>query len=204
LKFIRQYPILNVKLAKFISTLGNPMILGLLFGAFVQYSNTEPEAYKHLPLLFAVLVLIPISAFVVLNVYRKRYTNLDVSDQKQRNSLYVFAIFCFVLMASFMVIKGYPLKALLLIFAFCFQLILSFLINQSVKVSMHTSFNFLFAYLCFPLNLWVAVGVFLFGFINLWSRVVLGRHKVIEVQYGFILGNFVGVIYLVLFHYFVR
>lgn len=76
------------------------------------------------------------------------------------------------------------------------HLFLSFIVNQWIKVSMHTSFNFLFALMMIPTNLYFGIGLMGYGFVNGWSRVQLSRHKPREVIAGLLLGNFTGTLFL--------
>lgn len=122
--------------------------------------------------------------------------------KQKRNKLYIFVILCFFILLCILFYGKYPLKAQILGITFFVLLFFSFLINNKIKVSLHTSFNYLFVYLYFPINSLIAIPLFLFGFLNMWSRLALKRHKLNEIVYGFILGNTVGISYLLVFNYF--
>ena len=177
------------------------MALGLFFGIYLQFTNREIEKFKNLPLIFSLILLLPILSFLIYMVKKGEFDDFDVSNQLKRNKLYRFVIFCFLILNIFLFLGNYPTKAQIIGLTFILLLFLSYQMNKKIKVSLHTNFNFLFVYLFFPLNIYISTVLFLFGFFNMWSRLVLNRHKLNEVVYGFILGNSVGISYLLLFNY---
>ncbi len=188
-------------LATIISTIGNPMVIGLFFGGYLYFFNHDADTYKALPLTFSVFVVFPIFAFTSYKVYRKEFEDYDVSDQIKRNQLYLFVLLVFLVLNVFMYFKAYPLKALLLGAFIFLHILASYLFNTRIKVSMHTSFAFLFAFFFYPINPAIGIGLFIFAFINAWSRLVLGRHSSSEVRVGGMIGLVNGSLYLILFYY---
>lgn len=188
-------------LATIISTIGNPMVIGLFFGAYLYFFNTDADTYKALPLTFSVFVVFPIFAFTSYKVYRREFEDFDVSDQIKRNQLYLFVLLVFLILNLYMYFKGYPLKALLLGGFIFIHLLVSYLFNTKIKVSMHTSFAFLFAFFFYPISAATGISLFLFAFVNAWSRLVLGRHSTNEVKVGGLIGLVNGSVYLFLFYY---
>lgn len=190
----------NLKgLANLISTVGNPLVIGIFFGFYFHFTNEEPESLKNLPMIFALVVVLPLVGFIGYNVFTRNFDDFDVSNRKKRNSVYVLLIILLAILSFIIYYKGYPSKALLLSLTLFGQISISYLINQKLKVSMHTSICFLFAWIFYPINPVIAYSLFLFGFFNAWSRVELKRHTVAEVIFGFILGNSIGLIYLLTF-----
>lgn len=190
----------NLKvLANLISTLGNPLVVGLFFGIYFHFTHDEPESLKNLPLIFALVVVLPLVGYIGYNVFTKKFEDFDVSNRQKRNSVYVLLIFLLSVLCVIIYIKEYPSKALLLAITLLAHIGISYGINQRLKVSMHTSISFLFSWIFYPINPLIAYGLFLFGFLNAWSRVKLSRHTVAEVVFGFILGNAIGIIYLLTF-----
>lgn len=190
-------------LATVISTIGNPMAIGLFFGIYLYFHNPDSDGYKGLPMLFSSIVILPILIFTSYKVYVKEFTDYDVSDQRKRNQLYRFVLLVFLLLNVFLISQGYPLKAILISGSIFVHLFISYLLNKRIKVSMHTSFAFLFSFFFFPISKTIAAGLFLFSFLNGWSRLQLGRHKGDEVLAGGLLGLADGILYLILFFSFV-
>jgi hypothetical protein len=191
------------KIAKIISFLGNPMFIGLGFGLYLNFFNKEPGSLHGFTLLFAAIVVLPLLIFMVYNVKKGNFENYDVSNRLDRNKLYQYLICVFFGLGIFIFLKDYPSKAKILIIILNIHLLFSYLINQKIKISMHASFNVLFAFIFYPLNSIIAICLFVFSFFNMWSRLQLSRHKTIEVVLGFCFGTIMGSLYLVLFKFYV-
>lgn len=183
------------KLAKIISFIGNPMTLGLLVVLCIQFFHHD-SASRPLLLYSLAIVVIPIGGYLKYQVDRKNFRDYDVSHQKRRNSLYRFALVLFFILVLVFYFFEVPFELQLSIRILFLHLLISFLTNQWVKISMHTSFNFLFAYMMMPTNLYFGLGLIFYGFVNGWSRVQLSRHKPLEVIAGLLLGNFTGTLFL--------
>lgn len=188
-------------LAKFISSIGNPVVIGLFFGFYIQYFANEGDDGDGLPLLFVSIIIIPLVLYIGYNVYKKNFDDFDVSNQKKRNSVYVVLLIALGLLSLLLIFGGYPVKGTLLALTLFVHILVSFLINQKLKVSKHTSFNFLFAWVFYPISAIIAIMLFFFGFFNAWSRLALARHTKQEVIAGFFLGNVMGASYLIAFNF---
>lgn len=186
-------------LAKIISTIGNPLTLALFFGFYLFFTVKEESTQRNLPLIFVLCVAIPIAIYVGYNVRKKRFKDYDVSDQNKRNGVYKVLIAVFLILNIVFYGLDFDLKGKLLVTTFLVHSLCSYLINQKIKVSMHTSYNFLFLFIFFPINPQISTILFCFGFINAWSRLALSRHKTIEVILGFITGVCIGGVYLYVF-----
>lgn len=190
-------------LAKIISTVGNPLSLALFFGFYLYYLEKDNPAQRNLPLVFMLSVVIPIAAYVGYNVRKKRFADYDVSDRNKRKGVYKVLISVFIILNVIFYLFDFDIKGKLLVTTFLVHSLSSYFINQRVKVSMHTSYNFLFSFLFYPINPEIGNFLFLFGFLNAWSRLALSRHKTIEVIIGFFTGVFIGGLYLYIFKLFV-
>lgn len=190
-------------LAKIISTVGNPLSLALFFGFYLFYLEKDNPAQRNLPLIFMLSVVIPIAVYVGYNVRKKRFADYDVSDRNKRKGVYKVLIIVFFILNLIFYVLNFDIKGKLLVTTFLVHSLSSYYINQRIKVSMHTSYNFLFSFLFYPINPQISVFLFLFGFVNAWSRLALSRHKTIEVVLGFITGLLLGGLYLYVFKLFV-
>ncbi len=189
-------------LAKIISTVGNPLSLALFFGFYLFYLEKDNPAQRNLPLIFMFSVVVPVAAYVFYNVRRNEFADYDVSDRNKRKGVYkvLIAVFCVLNIVFYLL--DFDIKGKLLVSTFLVHTLSSYFINQRIKVSMHTSYNFLFSFLFYPINPQISVILFCFGFVNAWSRLALSRHKTIEVVLGFMTGLVVGGLYLFVFNYF--
>ena len=191
------------RLAKFISTIGNPLSIALFFGFYLYFFEKSNESQRNLPLIFVLSVAVPIAIYIGHNVRRKRFADYDVSDRTKREGVYKVLIGVFLILNLVFYVFNFDLKGKLLATTFLLHSLTSYLINKRIKVSMHTSFNFLFSLIFFPINPQIGIFLFLFGFLNAWSRIALSRHKTFEVVLGFITGVFIGGMYLYVFKLFV-
>lgn len=171
------------------------MSLGLIFSVILYFYEKDQAYNAHTVIYFSLLVTIPLLLFISYKVYKGDFTDYDVSNRLKRNELYRFILILFGLLCLLFFILKYPIKAQLTMGSFFLLLFISSYLNKKLKVSMHTSFNFLFAHLLFHLDLYLAIVFFAFGFLNGYSRIKLGRHKNTEVIAGFLLGNFVGILF---------
>ncbi len=181
-------------LSRFISNFFNP--INSLFVYFVYFSimnyHWKQAVSEFLPILL--VLIIPLIAWIVWNVRKGNYSNMDVSNRIQRKSLYVAII---VLMLCYIIINYLIDKQIDFTMLFLFMLI--FLMNFSnffIKTSMHTAINVFAAALFFAENTllgwsWLAIAVVV-GI----SRVILKRHTPAEVFAGFLLAFIVSFAYL--------
>jgi membrane-associated phospholipid phosphatase len=188
-------------IAKLVSTIGNPIVLGLFFAFYNYFIVKSTDSQPWMILVVVAFLLIPLVVFVGLKVKKGEYADYDVSNRVKRMEVYKFIlVLLFVLIVASFAFH-FPISAKCINIAIFAQLLFSFILNQRLKVSMHTSFSFLYAFLFFPLNMTSALVLYVFGFFNGASRLLLNRHQPNEVIAGFILGNIVGVFYLLSIHY---
>lgn len=187
---------LVIKLSEGLSTVLNPLFSLLFFFIFFSLEKmTIKEATTNL-LWILILVIAPIFGWIYWNVKTGRYTNMDVSDRKQRNSLYVF---------NSIIIMGYILflyyfnqnTDLILIIIFVMALMLTMhLSNFFIKSSMHTAFNVLVSALFFNIVPYLGAFWLLLTLLVGISRVVLKRHTIKEVITGVSIATVISFIYL--------
>lgn len=189
--------------ARIVSVIGNPLCVGLFFGVYLYFSEKESEKLRNLPLLYSLVIIIPTAVFISYNVFRKRFSDFDVSNQTQRNEVFKLLVVLSSVLTTILYFRAYPPKALLLSFILLLYVLISYGVNQKVKASIHTGMAFLFAWIFYPIDSTVALALFLFGFVNAWSRLVLSRHSLKEVVYGFIIGNSIGAVYWLIFNSFI-
>jgi len=184
--------------ASFVSNFGNPFNLLFLLTVYSCFQFLPFSQAIKISLLILFLALVPTGLFIVFNVKRGVYSNYDVSNQKQRRSLYVFSLCIIILILTGLFyfkepafIIGGTLAAFLLLLA-------SYLVNMKLKCSLHTSFAVFIAISFIPLNIYWSLGLFFFALILGWSRLILKRHTIQEVLVGGLLGTLVGILFDVL------
>ena len=187
---------LILNLSKLISNFFNPLVSLVIYFFYYSYKNyTWKEATgKFLPILL--ILIIPIALWIYRNVKNGNYTNMDVSNRKQRYSLYIFIIIATVI---FLAVDFYLHKEMdWAIFLLCILLILMQVSNFFIKSSMHTSLNIYVAALFFTVEPVIGIFWFLLSLLIGVTRVILKRHTPTEVFSGGAIAIFVSLIYLVM------
>lgn len=133
------------------------------------------------------------------NVRKGNYSNMDVSNRKQRKSLYFFITVTLFLESKLFLFYDYFFfnenNDLILTFLLLLLLLMQ-LSNYFVKSSMHTAFNIFVAVLFFGLDSTLGIIWFLIAFLVEVTRIILKRHTVIEVISGALIALLVSFIYL--------
>lgn len=183
-----------LKLSKVISNFFNPIVSLLIYYIYYSISNlgTKEALVYILPLLG--MVVVPIIYWISSNVKKGKYTNMDVSNQRQRRSLYYFIIVVLLVyqLYHYLRFKGIDM---LVLFLFILLVVLHFS-NYLIKSSMHTSINIFVAALFYSQNHclgWAWLGIALLVGI---TRIILKRHTVAEVFSGAAISFLVSISYL--------
>lgn len=185
---------LIIRFSKIISNFFNP--LTALFIYFTYSSSREfsfsETAKLFLPLLL--IVVIPISAWIYWNVRKGNYTNMDVSNRKQRKSLYFFIAVTLVLFLGYDYFFNENVD--LIVTFLLLLLVLMQLSNYYIKSSMHTAFNVFVAALFFAISPTLGLVWLLIAILVGVTRIILKRHTVAEVISGASIALLVSFIYL--------
>ncbi len=188
--------LLILNLSKFISNFFNPLVSLVIYFFYYSYKNYSwaEASGKFLPILL--LLIIPIVLWIVRNVKNGNYSNMDVSNRKQRYSLYIFIIFATII---FLTVDFYINKEMdWAIFMLCILLILMQISNFFIKSSMHTSLNIYVAALFFAIEPIIGILWLMLSIIIGITRVILKRHTPKEVLSGGTIAIFVSLIYLIM------
>ncbi|WP_312767912.1 phosphatase PAP2 family protein [Epilithonimonas sp.] len=182
--------------SKVISNFFNPLVSLVIYFFYYSYKNYtwEEASKKFFPILL--LLILPIALWIYRNVKKGNYTNMDVSNRKQRHSLYIFIIIATIifLTVDYFLHKEIDWTILML----CILLILMQISNFYIKSSMHTSLNIYVAALFFAINPKIGIFWFLLAVLIGITRVILKRHSVKEVLSGGGIAIFVSLIYLIM------
>jgi membrane-associated phospholipid phosphatase len=183
-----------LKVSKLISGFFNPMnSLVIYFIVFSVRNFTLSEAtHNFLPIFL--ITIVPISSWIIYNVRTKKYTNLDVSDRKQRKSLYFFIEGVMLVYLFFVYLKHERIDMVLL-----FLLILLIVLqisNYFIKSSMHMAINLFIAALFFAVSPLYGLIWLIFSILVGISRIILKRHSLAEVLSGAAIAGIVSFVYL--------
>lgn len=183
-----------LKVSKLISDFFNPLTSLLIF--FIYYSienySWKEAIHKFLPIL--ILLILPVAGWIIWNVKKGKYSNMDVSDRNQRKSLYNFIgmMFAVYLVYDYFANHNFDLVMIFILVL----LIMMQLSNYFIKSSMHTAFNVFTAALFFVLNPLLSAFWLLISVLVGMTRIILKRHTPKEVLMGFCLALLVSFAYL--------
>lgn len=179
---------MTIILAKFISTILNPLVV-TIFAPYILIYRTTSDSYLALSwTVYTVIYLALLGIFVMISVKKKVFSDMDVSKREQRPLLFfVSLLFSTIYLTSIFLLRA---PIILIIFAISVLIGVSFayIINTRIKASMHvaaiTAFAVPVAISYRNAYLFLLLLVPLVG----WARLVAKRHSFSEV----IVGGFVG------------
>ncbi len=183
-----------LSISRFISNFFNPLVSLVIYFFYYSYINYtwEEVTKKFLPILL--LLIIPVGLWIYRNVKKGNYTNMDVSNRKQRHSLYVFIILATIvfLAVDYFIHREVDWTVLML----CILLMLMQASNFFIKSSMHTSLNIYVAALFYAISPVIGFCWFFLSVLIGVTRIILRRHTIKEVLAGGLIAIFVSLIYL--------
>jgi hypothetical protein len=186
-----------MKLARTISIIGHPLLLGTLYVVLMSFHNLPKQTAFAVSLSVIVLITIPI----IFNNWRKTkkgiYTNFDVSDRKQRKGFYPFAITLFIVLLLVFWIFDFPGEVISKSLVFFAMVLLMALTNLRLKASMHAGIAFYIAVSVFSVGLWPGIILLVFAMLVAWSRLEMQRHSGTELIVGGIMGIIFGSLSLI-------
>ncbi|WP_257667338.1 hypothetical protein [Parapedobacter tibetensis] len=143
-------------------------------------------------------VFVPIGLKTIHGVRNGIYTNLDVSDQTQRQKWFIATTVLLLGVTIIIWVTDQDRTLRLAVTCALILLLVAQVVNIAVKASMHLAFHTFLGLLIFHFS-WASGILFLFFSPFLaWSRLYLKRHVLKEIIVGIILGAIFGGVFLVL------
>lgn len=183
-----------IEISKLISNFFNPLTSLTLYTVYYSFHHYDlADAVEDL-LLTLFLLIFPIAGWIYWNVKRGAYSNMDVSNRRQRNTLYIFIV---VVMLLYIGAKYYMNGVVDYSILFLFTLLVLMQIsNFMIKSSMHTALNVFAAALFLSQDVLLGLIWGMIAIVVGITRVILKRHTVQEVLMGAFLAIFVSLAYL--------
>ena len=181
-------------IAKWISMCGHPLLTIPLFVTITMFATEDIGKASLVIFLIVGCIFVPLVAWLYIKSKNGTTTNFDVSDRKQRKSLFVFILPVLMLVTIILYRTGQSKTVCLSVF---FGLVITFvsqLVNLRIKSSLHVSMTIYLAFLIMPMNYLMGIVVLLLSGLIGWSRIVLGRHTLKEVLWGGGIGLTIGLI----------
>ncbi len=189
---------MKTTIAKVISTVGHPFLTVPLFAVFLLFSIESTQRAIYLSLLIVGGIFVPVGLRTLWGVRKGTYTNLDVSDQAQRQKWFVATTFLLLLVTIIVWATNQEWTLRLAMACALALLVVAQLVNRRIKASMHLAFHAFLGFIILTLNGMAGVCFLLFALPLAWSRIHLRRHIWQEVVVGMILGTLLGVAFWVL------
>ena len=183
---------LKDQLARFLSFCGHPFlfppVVALIVGSLILGPAQSIKAVATVVL----FCLLPASILIVRQVRKGEWSDLDVSQRKDRPHLFFLALGFLALTVCILMVTGQSMAYAKGCIAAITLVCMGWLLNRWLKPSMHSGFAMLTAAALLPFGLKWAVPAILFAGAVGWSRIQLGRHMTKEVLLGLGLGFVVG------------
>jgi len=185
-------------LARVISYLFNPILLLVFVPFILLYRTTNEFSIAAFWTGYTLIFLIAIGAYMLYEVKRGRFTDLDVSKREQRPVLFIMCIIFTVLyMLGLWLLKG-PFPLFIVAVGIVVGIILASIINMWIKASLHMA---TLAALIFSISVvyggWYSLLLLLFPLVA-WARLRLKRHTMQEVIVGGIFGSLLSLVMYIL------
>ncbi len=179
---------MNRSFAKFISFIFNPIIVLLVTGFLLTYKTTGDLPGALMWTGYTVLFLAIITLFIFYCVYKKIFTDMDVSKREQRPLLFVVGLLVTVVYLVGLLFLGGPAVLFLITFGVVIGIAFASIINIYLKASIHVA-----TISALMLAIVFAYGNSAYGLLLLiplvaWSRLKTKRHTLQETIVGAILG----------------
>ncbi|MEI7503481.1 MAG: phosphatase PAP2 family protein [Paludibacter sp.] len=185
---------MKIKVAKFISFIGHPLLTIPLFILVVLFSSGDLKN----ALLISTLLIGGVFLPLILRLYNKSkdgsYTNFDVSDRIQRKSMFVFVIPLLIIVTFVLFASKQSTNICLSVLFATLLIIVSQVVNLAIKSSLHVSLNIYLSFILITFNFEFGIILLLFTFVLGWSRLVLGRHSLKEVLFGGAIGLIISLL----------
>ncbi|PUZ21212.1 PAP2 superfamily protein [Chitinophaga costaii] len=180
------------RLARFVSVIGHPLLLGSLVALFLSF-----RAYGIRQAIIAAGIIIGVITLpVTLFIYRKTrsgvYSNFDISVRQQRTSFYFFLIGAFVLATAILLLTHQPWPLTLGVGFALGMMAICFGVNFFIKASLHSAMAFFLSFTVMFYSYPLGVAMLVFAVLVGISRLLLGRHTLREICSGGIIGILTG------------
>lgn len=185
----------KTKFATLVSVIGHPFVTVPLFVFFLLFKLEAAWKAAMLSLFIVGGIFIPISLKTYIGVRKGKYTNLDVSDQAQRQKWFIATTILLVSVTLVIWVTNQHHTLRLAMTCASVLLVIAQILNIFLKVSMHTTFHTFLGLLMLHFNWTFGVLFFLFLPLLAWSRLYLKRHEFNEVVAGMLLGGFFGAVF---------
>lgn len=181
-----------LKIAGVFSAIGHPLLITALFVVFTTLHQPAQSRSWLISGLVIGGVVIPVALVNYIRYRRGEYTNFDVSDRRQRKSMYIYILTLLAVATAVMFITRQPVSPTYGVFCCLLMLLSAYLLNFWIKASLHSAVAFYLSMCMFTMNSTFGWVMLLLSVLVSASRLVLKRHTYAEVLLGTVLGCIAG------------
>jgi len=181
------------KIARIISIVGHPLLTIPLYVLFVMVGFEDIKRAALNSFLIIGCIFIPLALWLFVKSRNGTYTNFDVSDRKQRKSVFVFIIPILCVVTYILYKTGQSSHLWQSMFFALLLVVILQLVNFKIKSSMHVALNIYLSFMIMTVNYKIGIVILLLTGLIGWSRIVLGRHSLKEVVFGAVIGFTVSI-----------
>lgn len=185
--------------AKLISLVFGPVVwIPLMIYAFLAKAQISWQDRLILAVAYAVFLFIAPLLYVVRSYLKRRISDIDISNRKQRFKYLLLFIFSSLILTGFVYFYGdsFLLKMQILILII---LAVNTLITFFWKISFHMTANIVGSLMVNYLFDWQFPYLFLIIPLIFWSRLYLKKHTAAQLLGALILNGGIAVVYLIMF-----
>jgi membrane-associated phospholipid phosphatase len=184
----------RIAVARIISTLGHPVVLMLAAAlGMASARGASPTQLRFVGVALATLAFVVVG-FSWLQVRSGSWQHVDASGTKERASLngFLAALLSGSALVVWILTRRPDMPVALASAALL--IVVAILAAPWVKISLHAAFAAFATVLLWSMKLAFMIGILVTGAI-MWSRLVLGRHKPVDVIAGLLVGFAIGSAY---------
>lgn len=183
-------------IAKYISIIGHPFLTIPVFLIVILLGREDVDNAGTAMLMIIGGIFIPVAIRTYIGVKRGKYTNLDVSDQQQRQQWFRLMTALVIVITIVLWLTKQNIIICIAVTISLLLMIVSHALITVIKSSMHVAFHTYLSFVIFFFNQSIGIVFLLFVPVLAWSRLYLKRHTKPEVSSGLVLGIFSGSLFL--------
>jgi hypothetical protein len=182
-----------ISIARWVSILAHPFVMVVIMVVVAgSHFTSDPQILYPLLIIF-VIVLVPTSILMFVQVRRKRWSDADASNISERPLLLRVILIALTVLLAFLLIQDPRSFLIRGVFVTGLLIIVVLISTRWVKMSIHLAFAGLACTSLCILGSVVGYMLLIVVPVLAWSRIALVRHRPHELIFGLALGVLAGI-----------
>jgi len=166
------------------SVMGNPLFIGAVFLFAFCLRLLDASRAMAIMATLVVLLFLPITIWIQTRVRTGRYSDFDVSRREDRTTMYPLVLVLILFATGLLFFTRQPKMLSVGMLCVSTMIVVAYLTNQWIKISLHTVFCFFFALVAIKISVAWLAPMLIFAVLVAFSRLILKRHRVVELMAG--------------------